>query len=234
MIAECIHLCQRAGAKATFFATHQTDILNDIASDPSFELGIHPNFMQGSSHGTDPRDALEACLKFAPSSRSIRTHCLYQWTGLFHLIDNEFTQIDVDASLFLPLHGNLQPTYFFSSRNSRGIVRVPTFWEDDLFAYWQGWSWDSPVPIGSGVRVFAFHPVHVALNMADLNAYEALKTSVAGQPFQSITRDQTKLLKNAGEGTTSFLERLLGEGSARKFSTISEIADAFRGMSQCA
>lgn len=227
-------MCRRAGAKATFFATHPTDILNDIASDPSFELGIHPNFLRGSSHGTDPREVLDSCLAFAPGARSVRTHGLYQWSGLFHLIGRDFAQLDADASLLLPLHGGLQPTYFFPSRDSRGIVRVPTFWEDDLFAHWPGWGWDSPLPAGSGVKVFAFHPVHVALNMTDLKAYDALKASIAGQPFGSVTPEQLAPFRNAGEGTVSFLERLLGHRAAREFSTISEIADAFREPAECA
>ena len=86
MIDRCVGICRRAGVQATFFATHPSDILSDLARDPLFEIGIHPNFLPNSTHGTDPARVLGTCLDLVPDARAMRSHGLYQWASLFHMI----------------------------------------------------------------------------------------------------------------------------------------------------
>ena len=49
-ILNCLKLLENSGCKATFFATHNTSLNQEIINR-GHNLGIHPNFLQGSSHG---------------------------------------------------------------------------------------------------------------------------------------------------------------------------------------
>src|SRR4051812_2735731 len=112
MVEECINTCAKAGIPASFYATHPSPILAEIASDSRFELGIHPNFMPLSSHGSNYRDVLKYCLDLVPTATSMRTHSLYQDSRMFAELLATYSQIRVDASLFLPGHRNLHAVDF--------------------------------------------------------------------------------------------------------------------------
>ena len=174
-IEQCIELCRTYSVPATFFVTHPSPALQAIATDPLFELGIHPNFLPGSSHGSDFTQVLDCCLELVPSARSMRTHALVQSSRLFALVCDHYAKIETDVSLFLPNHPGLQPTELYLGDTQRSIVRLPYFWEDDVCAEWPGWSWSQAVPQSDGLRIFDFHPAYIALNMKRMQNYRQLK-----------------------------------------------------------
>lgn len=221
----CRELCNRYSRPATFFATHPSDILHDIKAQPRLEVGIHPNFLPGSSQGGNERDVLDYCLKIVPNAKSMRTHCLIQSSHLFFLVAHEFPSIQTDVSIFLPLHENLSATDLYYS--GKRLTRLPYFWEDDVFAEWPGWAWDvAPVRERRGMKIFDFHPILVALNAADLSGYRKLKASMSGRRLNEVSKSEVAPFVNRGLGALTFLESLLaGEGS---FSTVSELTYAFR------
>src|SRR5262245_52214399 len=88
--------------RATWFITHNSPSIEKLRAYPDlFELGIHPNFLRGSTHGTTEVDVLMHCMKLVPGATSLRTHGLFQSTGLLAQVV-ELTSINTDCSLFLP------------------------------------------------------------------------------------------------------------------------------------
>ena len=164
--------------RATWFVTHMSPAIVRLRQYPElFELGIHPNFLSGSTHGDTPDAVLCHCLTLVPDASSIRTHNLVQSTPLLRQLLDQ-TGITADVSLFLPRTPHLRPVEFLW--RSRTLLRIPYFWEDafEMERRVPCWHLAPLLAVGSGLKVFAFHPIHIYLNAANIEPYEALKRRV--------------------------------------------------------
>ena len=212
--------------RATWFVTHASPAIARLADDPHFELGLHPNFLPGSSHGDTREAVLAHCAGLVPDGISMRTHSLAQSTPLLDHVAAA-TAIRIDASLYLPHAPGLRPLEHWSSGGR--LLRIPYLWEDDLEMARPSpvWSLDR-LPTEPGLKVLDFHPVHVFLNSAELGPYEELKR----YPTPLTALDEataSPLIKRDGAGTRDMftqaadhLARL--DGGA----TIRQVADAWR------
>lgn len=224
MIQECMDICAKAGVPASFYATHPTPILADIDSDPRFELGIHPNFLAGSSHGKTYHEVLSYCIDLAPRASSMRTHSLYQDSRMFAEVVNSFPQIKADASMFLPGHANLMAVDLHLGEGKL-IRRLPFYWEDDSFAETPGSDWTKEPVRSPGLNIFAFHPVHVAINTARFSTYNLMRSKVSD--LKTWTSDFASEYANKGAGARTYLQSLVSN-APKDFLTISELAEASR------
>ena len=205
--------------RATWFVTHASSAIDRLRDRPDlFELGIHPNFAPGSTHGETPEAVLDHCMALVPEARAMRTHGLVQSTALLALA-RERTPIRVDASLFLPGAASLAPIEYPLAPGP--IVRVPYLWEDDAEMLRPDPSWDAwGLATGAAsLAVFDFHPIHVVLNSADMRAYEALKR----RELDRATAGDVAALRHDGPGAGAAFAALL-EGLAGGGRRISELA----------
>lgn len=221
----CAEICSTRGVPATFFVTHDTPALDELRRMPGIELGVHPNFLARSSHGGTPEEVLDFCMKLVPTARSMRTHSLVQSSHILQMVA-ERTPIETDVSLLLPFHQGLQATYFHIREDLRPLTRLPYFWEDDVASVWPGWNWTSSQYRADGLMIFDFHPIHIALNTDKMAGYERLKTSMAGRPLSSATRDECAMC-GYEIGARTFLERVLQENDRSTFLTISDLGSRF-------
>jgi hypothetical protein len=196
-----------ARVRATWFVTHPTPALELLREHSAlFELGIHPNFLPGSTQGESPGQVLAHCLELVPEARSMRTHCLVQSTPLLDLVAAE-TDVAVDVSLFLPHASGLEAVEHHSQ--SGELLRLPYFWEDDLeMARPQpAWDPDRLLANGDGLKIFDFHPVHVFLNTETMARYEALKAQ--SPDFTRLDRARADAAVHSGTGAGTMFERLV-------------------------
>lgn len=193
--------------RSTWFITHDSPALQRLRAQPDlFELGIHPNFFPGSTHGDSPAAVLSHCLNLVPEAVSLRTHGLLQSTALLGQIMSE-TGITTDASLFLPHANNVRPLDY--QWEKRSILRVPHFWEDDFEMERTAPCW-SVAPLlaeNSGLKVFDFHPVHIYLNSSTTDAYRQLKQKAA--KLSEVTEDQAADVAETGAGTQTLFRELV-------------------------
>jgi hypothetical protein len=222
-IALCRDICSKRGVPATFFATHESPLLSELLNDARFEVGIHPNFLPRSSQGATVEDVIAYCMKIVPSARSMRTHGLMQWTGLFQVIQRIAPSITFDVSLFLPNHPDLRPFAFYVG-DDKPIIRVPYFWEDDIASVTPAWSWDSDPQPSAGLRIFDFHPIHVALNMVSMRQYRQLKDKLGSLRMDELTEEAIRPLINDAKGTQTFLERAIECIGPSHFGTVASVA----------
>jgi len=191
--------------RATWFITHDSPALGRLRSQPElFELGIHPNFFPGSTHGDSPGAVLRHCLDLVPEAVSLRTHGLLQSTSLLGQVMSE-TGITTDASLFLPHANDVRPLDYQWERKS--MMRVPHFWEDDfeMERSVACWSLAPLLAENKGLKVFDFHPVHIYLNSSTTAAYRQLKQQA--KKLSEVSADQAAAFAQTGTGTqTLFLE----------------------------
>src|SRR5438270_3416903 len=100
------------GVHATWLATHESPSLHRIAEYRDlFEIGIHPNFAAGSTHGGTAADVLAHCLSIVPDASSVRSHGLVQSSALLDLL-LVGTSLAADLSVFLPYASNLAPVEY--------------------------------------------------------------------------------------------------------------------------
>lgn len=223
-IAQCNDICTAAGIKCTYFVTHETDVLQDIRRS-GMELGVHPNFLPNSTHGSGARAVLDHVLQIVPDARSIRTHSLVQSTPIFVDVVSH-TEIKTDVSLLLPFHSKLKPVLQYFVEGKRPLLRLPYFWEDDLASFAPGWNWESKIPHDPDqLEIYDFHPIHIALNMNKLSDYHRIKSALGGRPLKKLTQKECAPLIHCGGGARTYLERLVKGGEQSEFRTISQIAD---------
>ena len=237
-VRECYEICKSAGVGATFFVTDYLPVLKEIASDPMFEIGIHPNFYQGTSHGNNERMIIQHCLSLLEqigvdnlNGISMRTHGLYQNTNLHWLIASEFPQICRDVSIFMPLVNGLKPFYFKLISNVPALLRIPYYWEDSWVARTiNDYEWEFIIDKNvedNGIKIFNFHPLHVALNTEDYNRYEDLKKC---RNIKELEPSDILKYKNINSrGTRDFLLSIINMVKLSKFNTVSSITISGNG-----
>jgi len=207
MIDSVAGVLLEAGVRSTWFVTHRSEAIDRLRLQPElFELGIHPNFLPGSSHGSTPAEVLRTCLEMVPEAQSFRTHSLVQSTPLLTEVMRT-TQLTIEASLYVPHQSGVGPFRFDWEGHS--LLRVPFHWEDDLEMARSTPQWRLGSSTASG-EVFALHPIHIYLNSCDMSAYNSLKSRF--RRVTDIDRDSADAAVNPGTGThtlfTDVLDRL--------------------------
>jgi hypothetical protein len=210
-----------ATVRATWFVTHATPAVDRLREAPElFELGVHPNFFAGSSHGTSIDEVLAHVKALVPEARSTRSHGLYQSSQLLAAIARD-DRLDVDVSLFLPGHQHLRPVT--QRLLGTAITRVPYCWSDDHEMEEERPTWSlAALPSGEGLKVLNFHPIHVFLNAASTAPYRALQASGGLLPAASRADAERHVEPGSGTGTLfdAVVERLRGQGTS---ATISDV-----------
>ncbi|MEM7125483.1 MAG: hypothetical protein AAF702_04100 [Chloroflexota bacterium] len=185
--------------RATWFVTHASAAIERLRKTPElFELGIHPNFLANSTHGSTIPDVLQHCMSLVPEARCMRTHSLYQSSPLLANV-LRYTPIRMDVSLFLPRAKSLQPIEHIWCGET--LRRAPFYWEDDFEmgrpdACWQV---EPYLTSDDGLKIFNFHPIHIYLNSADMLPYQALKRDC----HHLLSATLTHVDKHVQDGTGS-------------------------------
>ncbi len=201
---------------ATWFITHDSPEIRNLRHHSDlFELGIHPNFLPGSTQGRSPAEVLRHCMALVPDAKSIRSHGLLQSTSILNTII-ERTPIEIDVSLFLPSTPFIRPCEYYA--HGKKLLRIPYFWEDDFEMDHPTPYWDLPGSQYSGLKIMNFHPIHVHLNSENMGAYETLKRQKI--PIQQMEEDDLADYINHGHKGTAImfnkvLEKLSSQGSRK-------------------
>ena len=163
VIVECVAALDHAGTRATFFATHDSELLRDLAEAGVHEVGVHPNFDAG------PDGGLPELLRLYPRAVGGRSHRLH--------VSSEVLQVyrahglRYESNIYLPWHPQLRPVARFAD-----LISIPFYWSDDKHL-----ELGRPLELGAvgldtvGLKVLNFHPVHVFLNTETPDHYARLK-----------------------------------------------------------
>ena len=90
VMTEYFNIINEFGIKPTLFVTNQSDVIESNFQLGNIERGIHPNFLENSSHGDSFKEIVETCIKFAPESFGFRSHRLFDVTDITHLLKNDY------------------------------------------------------------------------------------------------------------------------------------------------
>jgi len=211
-IIECLEILAKSKTKATFFCTHATP-LNEEIKRSGHNLGIHPNFLQGTTQGSSTTEIIANLLDLAPSATCMRTHALVQSSPLLHEIFSCFSQLKFDFSLLTPGIG-LSKLIYWHFDNVK-FHRINYQWEDDAFFWNKEYTWTSFMPESPNF-VMDFHPIHVSLNSSSLANYQNLKSNLNGAMSRTSPKDCKKFI-NEKSGTRNALEYAISEFNCISF-----------------
>ena len=167
-----IKLLEELNVKATFFITHNTDLLSRIRNNKNFELAIHPNFNKVLENESKKKvdEIFNEILEIVPEAKASRSHSLTnsgRWNSLYTKNNIHYT-----SNYFMYLKKGIEPI-----KNINNVIEVPIYFADDALLY-LNFENDKDLPLPklssknkNGIEVFLFHPIHIALNSNSLTLY---------------------------------------------------------------
>ncbi len=220
-IEELARFANGHGITPTMFVTHDSPVLAALRAERRAELGIHPNFLPGSSHGGGPAVVIAHMLSIEPRPVATRSHHYAESAEICRALVANGLRIDSNLCLFL--QPGLKPLHHWS-----GLVRLPCFWEDDV--HWErGFEWDfarlRATFLTPGLKLLNVHPFMFALNIPDAAFYARHKRLIP-----TLDTTQAGQLRFAGRGAATFLADLVEAVRAEgfRFTTIGDLADDLR------
>jgi hypothetical protein len=158
-IGNLLSIVGQYGIRPTLFTTHDSATIRAAAESGFAEVGIHPNFLPGSTHGDNVDAVIQHVLTPAPNARISRSHSFLDGTHIATALVRH--GITTDSNLVCYLQSGLAPLHHWA-----GLLRLPVFWEDDV--HWaRGGSWRfAPYAerfLSPGLKILNFHPFLVAL-----------------------------------------------------------------------
>ncbi len=215
-VGQLLDALEARGIAPTVFATHASRVLQEREARKLAEIGLHPNFLPGSSHGDDIVSVVDHVRALAPDAVASRSHHFVDGTGVMRELAARGVKYDSNVCLYL--QPGLVPLHHWT-----GVVRFPVFWEDDI--HWlRGGEWDfgryEEVFFTPGLKVINVHPFMFALNIPDAEFYERVKPHI---PALDAAREEE--LAYPGRGTRTFVCDMIERVRARgfRFQTLSGV-----------
>jgi ubiquinone/menaquinone biosynthesis C-methylase UbiE len=174
-------------------------------------VGLHPNFLSGSTHGNEVASIIDHVHQLWPQARGFRSHSFFDHSHL--TLEMRRYGMCYDSNICLWLQPNCVPL-----AHQSGLVRFPVYWEDDVhlahnypfeFCLLRDY-FDQP-----GLKVINIHPIHVALNVPSIEFYQANK-----QLNKNADRGRWQEAAHRGAGTRTLLIEMLEHVLMRGYHTM--------------
>lgn len=212
--------------KATWFITHDSPVVKELFNYPDlFEIGIHPNFMPGSTQGKTYNEILSNLLKIVPNAKSVRMHGLFQSSNILKTMAVDFN-LKNDISTFLWDTPYIIPTYL-KFGNNKILVRIPYFWaEQEEMIRRDAFVLGGRFLDWVGLKIFNFHPIYIYLNSLSMKTHDEIKKKYH---YPMCDEKHISSYVHNGRGVYKFfiqlIDQILEENNSLK--TISEISMKF-------
>lgn len=193
--------------KATWFITHDSISTRNLFKYPNlFDIGIHPNFLKNSTQGKTPEASVEYLLNIYPNAKSVRPHALVTSGPLLEMLNVKYN-LEYDSSVFLYQTPNIVPHQLKFNANS-GLIRLPYFWGDNYTFSYEPEKMDfKQTEWQPGLKIFSFHPIHIAANAISRDYYDDIKKT---KELSTVKIDDLNKYKKISEkGTHNFFLDLI-------------------------
>lgn len=215
--------------KATWFITHSSPAVQRLFEySDLFEMGVHPNFMPGSTQGNNYHEIMRYVMNIAPDAKSVRTHGMFYSAAISRMFAVDFG-LEIDSSIFLGEMPYIVPYEVFYG--DRVLLRMPYFWSDDgemsikrtpSFLL-QDKNFDM-----HGLKILCFHPIHVFLNSRGMSNYDNLKSRY---DIKRCTEEEAAPFVSNGVGAKSLLTGIIKKSpNPHGFKTLAEVAAEWRSV----
>lgn len=199
-----IGIFKRAKIPLTLFVTHPSECIQKEYKNKPEHVGLHPNFLPGSTQGNSYSEIIDYCTQLWPDAISYRCHSAFDNTIIAQAFNKRGFKYESNSFLYL------QP-YCAPMQHRSELIRFPIWWEDDVHA-----KWGLPFELNDiipdlripGLKIFNFHPFNLTMNTPSKEFYEKhkrLRTEVFTPSKYLYNYNQTREIK----GELQFLFELL-------------------------
>jgi Polysaccharide deacetylase len=196
---------------ATYFVTHASALTESLRREGKIEVGVHPNFLPGSSHGDSFDEVVRTVLSFAPGARCFRSHRYYDASPATETLVE--AGILYDSNLMTNLQQGIQPI-----AHESGLVRFPCFYEDGTHNKWRR-EWDYARHMDDfrrpGIKVLSVHPLVTAFNCTSSGRWAELKSMFTSEQWASLTIDVISSHASDESGPERFVVDMLTDIRSR-------------------
>ena len=204
----------------TAFATHESPVLSAASASGHVKVGLHPNFLPGSTHGETRDEVVKHVFTLFPEARYFRSHAMVDDSHIS--IAMKARNILYDSNLCLYLQTGLVPLHHWT-----GIPRFPMFWADDIHWRRNGTFRLQPYEdlfFSPGLKIIGVHPFMFTLNLSDHKTYTRLKPRIS-----TLNSDEAEELYSPGPGTQTFLLELIDAVYKKgySFQTLDDVYNAY-------
>ncbi len=181
----------------TLFVTHKSDVVEKNYREGKIDRGLHPNFMNGSSHGNSFIEIAETCIQFAPEAYGFRSHRAFDVTDITHLMYNKFGFKYVSHQITI-----MQP-YIRPILHESGLINYPVFFEDGTHLYncldfnINRYRRSLTTP---GIKIISFHPMNFVFNTPSISFMRQIKDSMTREQYNNIMPDMIDRFRNHSLG----------------------------------
>lgn len=177
ILEDTLALILEAEVKATMFVTHETPVLDKMRESPLISMGLHPNFnplLRGQTSSSSPASIMSDLKEIVPEAKVLRSHSMSH-SGLWL---NSYKELGIShlSQYYMGGVKNIQPF-----KHVNGLVEVPVYFADDGYLLVKNHKQNNPclaeitsIPT-KAVKVYNFHPIHIALNSSSFTAYQSTK-----------------------------------------------------------
>jgi hypothetical protein len=188
------------GVVPTAFATHKSQVLAAASAAGKVNIGLHPNFLPGSTHGKTREEIIDHMFKLFPEACCFRSHAMVDDSHISMAM--KARDIHYDSNLCLYLQTELVPLHHWT-----GIPRFPMFWADDI--HWRRGGDFRLKPyedlfFSPGLKIIGVHPFMFTLNLSDHETYTRLKPKIS-----TLADEEIDELFSPGPGAQTFLLELI-------------------------
>jgi len=191
--------------EATYFVTHDSALAAGLHEAGRVQLGVHPNFLPGSSHGDSVEEIVRTVMSFAPDARCFRSHRYYDASPATEALVE--AGIVYDSNLMTNLQPNIHPI-----THESGLLRFPCFYEDGTHNKWQRpWEYQlfAEVFRQPGIKILSVHPLVTAFNCTSSANWAELKTRFPPDEWRILSLDTIREYADESPGPERFLQDLL-------------------------
>lgn len=218
VLKEYFIIVNKYNIKPTLFLTHQSAVIDVNFLNKKIERGIHPNFMNNSSHGDSYKDIVENCIKFAPEAYGFRSHRAFDVTDITHLLKESYGYKYVSNQITI-LQQYIRPILHES-----GLINFPVFFEDGTHLYNKldlDFNNYKKLFISPGLKIISFHPMNVVFNSPSLKFMRQIKDSLTREEYNNITQQTIKRISNKGFGVGNTVTEIINHVLKNNFKILS-------------
>ncbi len=206
--------------KLTTFVTHESRIISEYYEDGLIERGIHPNFLNNSSHGDGFRSIIETCIKFAPEAIGFRSHRLFDVTDITHLLHDGF------GFKYVSNLGTIMQPGIFPILHESGLVHFPIFFEDGTHLFNKlGFELSSYLDrfLSPGIKIICVHPMNYVINTPEIKYMRNIKDSLSREAYNQMSLEQIDELSHKGVGIRNLVEEIIVLAKQHRIMSLNEM-----------
>jgi hypothetical protein len=197
VMEEYFSIVNKLDLKITLFVTHHSVEIEKNFKEGRLERGLHPNFMNGSSHGDSFREIANTCRAFAPEAYGFRSHRAFDLTDITHLMHNEhnFKYVSHQITVFQP---SIKPILHES-----GLINFPVYFEDGTHLYNKldlSFNRYKELFKKPGIKIISFHPMNFVFNSPNIPFMRSLKDNLTRKEYNNISKELIVKHRNQNSG----------------------------------